>query len=228
MKEANLFIVGYMYACAAGVQSKGNILVLSYPGTSYLHMTAKLAEEFKLYGYNTTFVIPESPLKDTCVKKFNMDVIVSDGLTKSMKLIADGTHALVSNGFNGSTLAWFSVTNHGKKICENVLTDEKLFEDLKSRHFHIAILNVAVMNLCFSVIPYRLSIPFIWQEFVVIDTGSVLHPAVFPTNYLQPSSDKMSFLQRVSNTLFYTFILTQPDLINPNDVVGTFALINHT
>ena len=106
-----------------------------------------------------------------------------------------------------------------KKICKNVLTDEKLFEDLKSRHFHIVILNVAVMNLCFSVIPYRLSIPFIWQEFVVIDTESVLHPAVFPTNYLQPSSDKMSFLQRVSNTMFYTFILTQPDLINPIDVV---------
>ena len=93
-----------------------------------------------------------------------------------------------------------------KKICKNVLTDEKLFEDLKSRHFHIVILNVAVMNLCFSVIPYRLSIPFIWQEFVVIDTGSVIHPEVFPTNYLQPSSDKMSFLQRVSNSMFYTFI----------------------
>ena len=43
------FIVGYMYANGAGVQSKGNILVLTYPGTSYLHRTAKLAEELKLY-----------------------------------------------------------------------------------------------------------------------------------------------------------------------------------
>ena len=70
-------IVGY--ACRAEVQSKGNILVLSYSGTCCLHRTAYLAEELKMYGYNTTFVMPGGPLKDTFVKKFNIDVICRFG-----------------------------------------------------------------------------------------------------------------------------------------------------
>ena len=209
--------------CHGEFQSGGNILVLSYPGTSYLHRTAYLAEELKLLRYNTTFVMPDGPVKEMFIKKFDMDVIVSDGLTKSMKLIVDGTETLVSNGFNGSTLAWFGLTKHGENICKNLLLDHKLFDNLRKRNFRIAILNGAVMNLCFSVIPYRLSIPFIRQEFVVIDIGSVLHPAVFPVNYFQPTSDKMTFLQRLGNTLFYVFLLTTPDAINPKDVVRTFV-----
>ena len=205
------------------VQSGGNVLVLSYPGTSYLQTTAYLAEELKQYGYNTTFVLPYGLLKGMFIKKFNTDVIVSDGLTKSMKLIVDGTQRMISDGFNGSTLAWFSVTKYGEQICKNVLTDKKLFDSLRKRHFRIAILNVAVMNLCFSVIPYRLSIPFIRQEFVVIGIGSLLHPAVFPINYFHPTSVEMTFLQRLSNTLFYLLILTPPDAINPKDVVRQFA-----
>ena len=58
---------------------------------------------------------------------------------------------------------------------------------------------------------------------MVTDIGSLLHPAVFPINYFHPTSDKMTFLQRLSNTLFYLLILTQPDAINPKDVVRQFA-----
>ena len=60
-------------------------------------------------------------MKEMFIKKFNMDIIVSDGLTKSMKLIVDGTQRMISDGFNGSTLAWFSVTKYGEQICKNVL-----------------------------------------------------------------------------------------------------------
>ena len=52
---------------------------------------------------------------------------------------------------------------------------------------------------------------------------TLVHPAVYPAAFVLPLSDKMSYIQRVYNSLIYMKLFTFPDQVNPPDVVGMFA-----
>ena len=54
-------------------------------------------------------------------------------------------------------------------------------------------------------------------------SGILIHPAVFPVNVFLPTTDKMTYFQRLGNTLFYVVYLLKPDMFSPADIVGTFA-----
>ena len=108
-------------------------------------------------------------------------------------------------------------------MCYNIGEDEKLFRELQERNFTIAVINTVFTNLCTSVIPYKLGIPFIREEAIPLASGILIHPAAYPVNMFLPTTDKMTYFQRLANTLFYVVYLLKPDLFNPSDIVGTFA-----
>ena len=114
---------------------------------------------------------------------------------------------------------------HFVKFCTYVAGDTALLETLKQRKFDMSIIDTVLVNPCISVIPYKLSIP-------VVDYGahvqvhrmrSIIHPSVYPLVKVFPLTDRMSYCERIGNTLLYLAALLLPDMCNPMDIVGTYA-----
>ena len=198
----------------------GDILIIPMPAFSALYRSACLAQHLKDNGQNVTVVLPDGQPKITLLEEFDFDHIVSEGMTEALETIDEVVNAVVP--FNGSKLGIISALKFGR-VCYFLGNDEKLLDVLKQRQFNIAVLNVGPMNLCASIIPYKLGIPFVWETIIPQEARSLIHPAVFPINMFIPSTDNMTFLERLGNTLYYGMYLLKPDLFNPSDVVGTFA-----
>ena len=200
----------------------GNILIIPMPAFSALYRSACLAQHLKDNGQNVTVVLPDGQPKTTLLEEFDFDHIVSEGMTKAMETLDEVVSSMVPAAFSGSKLGIFSILKL-RRLCYYLGNDEKLFDVLMQRQFKIAVLNMAVINLCVSIIPYKLGIPFIWETIIPQEARSLIHPAVFPVNVLIPSTDNMTFLERLGNTVYYGMYLLKPDLFNPSDIVGTFA-----
>ena len=197
--------------------------MLPKPGYSYLHRTGNLARELVSSGYNVTVILKDGPIKGNIIKDFALvDVLISDALTKFAHLNEEFYKEVIHSGFRGSNFE-FLIQPKFKNMCFDLALDETLLGKLRQKNFDIAIVNMADYNTCASVIPYKLSIPFIREEVVPRDAGRLVNPAVYPTNYLFPTTDKMSYMQRLANTLFYIFWFVRPDILSPPDAVGTLA-----
>lgn len=216
------FLVSVLVVLFNVSSSHGNILILPLPIFSAVYKTSCLARELKEHGRDVTVVLPDGMIRETITAEFDLDVIISDGMTKSIEVVDEIANTLISNTFNNSIWGITALTGFGQ-VCANILNDKELFRSLQERKFSIAIINTEFVNLCISVIPYKLSIPFIREEVLPIDMRNPIHPAVFPVNILLPSTDRMTYLERVGNTLMYFLLLTRPEQINPSDVVGRFA-----
>ena len=201
----------------------GNVLLLPKPGHSYLYRTGSLARELVSYGYNVTVVLADVPLKRTITNEFALaDVLISDALTKFIPVNEEHSKILTHAGFGGSSIEFLSLRKF-RKFCFDLAFDEELLIQLRAKKFNIAIVNMGIFNLCASVVPYKLAIPFIREEVVPRDMGRLINPAVYPTNYDFPTTDKMTYIQRLANTLYYIYWLIRPNMETPSDVVGSLA-----
>ena len=202
----------------------GDILILPIPIFSALYKSACLARELKQHGYNVTVVLPDGPAKKTLLEEFDFDFIVSEGMTNTLETVIDAvTNVVIPSAFSGSQMGMISLLTKCGLMCYTIGNDEKLLKALQQRNFKIAVINMAFINLCASVIPYKLGIPFIREAAVPLESRILIHPAVFPVNVFLPSTDEMTFFQRLGNTLYYAIYLLKPEWFNPSDVVGTFA-----
>ena len=200
----------------------GGILIIPMPVFSAMYKSACLARELKERGHHVTVVLPDGGTRKTLLEEFDFDYIVSEGMTKSLALLDEVSNEVIQNAFSGSKMGLTKLTKFGQ-LCYSIGEDEKLFKELQERNFKIAVINTIFTNLCTSVIPYKLGIPFILEEAIPMASGILVHPAVFPVNMLLPTTDEMTYFQRLGNTLFYVIYLLKPDMFNPRDIVGTFA-----
>ena len=179
----------------------GNILIMPMPGLSNVYRMASIARELQSFGYNSTFVLADVPIKHKLMTDFNVDVIVSDGFTKTMSTLEEVAASFASNGFRGSKSSMNNLKNFGL-VCPAVVQDDAdLMKNLQKRKFDIAILSMSPINLCASVIPYKLSVPFIHQEYFVQTMRSMIHPAAYPAHLMLSVTDQMTFF---STSLQYT------------------------
>ena len=200
----------------------GGILIIPMPVFSAMYKSACLARELKERGHNVTVVLPDGHAKETLLEEFGFDYIVSEGLTKTLGILDEVANKVIQSAFTGSKMGLMQLTKFGQ-MCYNIGEDVTLFKELQERNFKIAVINTVFTNLCTSVIPYKLGIPFIREEALAVAPGMLIHPAVFPVNILLPTTDEMTYFERLGNTLFYLVYLLSTDMFNPSDVVGQFA-----
>ena len=203
---------------------KGRILALQMPIPSRWMVLKTLARELKEFGYKTTMVIPGDKHVEESMTDSEIDVIVSEGMTQFYSIFNNISTEVVKQGFSGKTGIIRPFENLGK-FCPYLVEDLALMETLQKRKFDMAVIDTLLVNLCVSVIPYKLSIPFIHygRSFKVQELRTIVHPGVYPATWALPLSDKMPYLQRVQNTLIYIKLMAYPDPFYPSDIVGTFA-----
>ena len=203
---------------------QGNILVLSMQGYSRWLSMLSITRELEKFGYKSTFVFPDDQQAAKFKDEFEVDVIVSDGMTKFEEYIRDTYVSLLQCGLRGSTTP-ISLLQNFAKYCPLVAGDKNLMQTLHTRHFDLVIIDTIFVTPCINVIPYKLSVPFI-QYGLIIElqhVRSLVHPSSSPVHRAIPIADKMTYLERISNALIYLSLLILPDGFNPSDIVGTFA-----
>ena len=202
----------------------GNILAITMQGDSRYRTMIGLGKELKQFGYKLTVILPAGHQIEKTMADSGIDVIVSEGLTKYTPIFNKAVAGLAEYGFSGITGAVPSVQDFDK-FCPYLVGDKILMETLQKRRFGAVIIDTVLANLCVSVIPYKLSIPFIHfgRIFQLEQMRTLVHPGVYPVTFFLPLSDKMTFTERVYNSLVYTVLMVLPDKINPRNVVGKFA-----
>ena len=201
----------------------GGILIIPMPSFSAMYRSACLAQELKKRGHNVTVVLPGGSAKETLLEEFDFDVIVSEGMKKAFMEVHEIASVIMQSAFNGSKLMGLLKLPRFGQMCYNIAEDETLFKTIQAKNFKLAVINTVFTNLCISVIPYKLGIPFIREEQMPLESGILIHPAVFPVDPFLPTTDKMTYFQRLGNTLLYVVYLLKPDMFSPWDIVGTFA-----
>ena len=205
-------------------QSHGNVLFLIMHGYSRWYGNCKIAQELKAYGYNSSFVVSKGTVKRTA--DLGIDTIISDGMTKFDDIMDDVQVQLANAGFSGEPLP-FSTVKRLFEYCPLVVGDNKLMESLKQRHFDAVIADTIFVEVCMSVIAYKLSIPFIQtgRGFHAHNMRTLIHPSSYPVSFVLPLplTDTMTYTERIFNTMIYVLLSVAPDPFNPADLVGTFA-----
>ena len=208
------------------IKHRGNILALSMQGYSRWISMINIANELKELGYKTTFVFPDDPQVTMIKEKFDVEIIQSDGMTRFVEYMMGGGFfaSVVEHGLKGFTSP-LSLYLKFEKYCTFVVGDTALMQALEKRHFDLVLIDTLFVNPCISVIPYKLSVPFIHYGavFDVHHMRSLVHPSVYPVTKLLNLTDQMTYLERIGNHLVYLAMLTLPDLFSPSDIVGTFA-----
>lgn len=219
------FVVAMLTTAWVNIAAAENILILPFPSMSYLNREANLAQELKSRNHNVTMIVPGGLIKDRLLTEFHIDdidVIVSEGMNKALALILDLLDSLTVSSFQGSKLAIFNIIWKARMACSYVVQDEELLQALKNGKFDIAIIDT-ISNTCFSVIPYKLSIPFIQQERLFHKIRGLIHPAAHPALDHLVVIEKLSFVQRMLNTAMLILLHFLPSFNEPVDVTGTFA-----
>ena len=210
------------YVCEP--KREGNILALVMPYPTRWMVLKTLSRELKEFGYQTTVVLPADEVIENSMTNSGVDIIVSNGLTQFYSSFDKMVSLLFSNGFSGNAKFATSVQIIDK-LCPYLVHDSVLMDTLHKRKFDAAIIDTPLVNLCTSVIPYKLSIPFIQygRNFKLHEMRTLVHPGVYPATLLLTVSDKMSYLQRVQNILLYIKSMVFADPLHPPNIVGTFA-----
>ena len=213
-----------LHSCLCEPADKGNILaIIQGPGSSRWMVFKTLSHELRKFGYKTTVVGPDDPEIEKQMTDSAIDFIVSEGLTQSHHIIRNSITSYIGQSFSGVNVA--PSAQMFTKFCDYLLNDSALIETLRKRKFVAAVIDTPLLNLCSSVIPYRLSIPFIHfgRIFEHQKLRTWINPGVYPATCILAISDKMSYLERVFNTLIYIRLMTFPDKITPPDLVGKYA-----
>ena len=99
------------------------------------------------------------------------------------------------------------ILHKNKIICDTVLLDEKLLKKLESAHFDILISDP--VTACGELVAEKLHLPFIYSlRFTFGNTmerlcGGIPSPPSYVPASLGGLTDRMTFLQRMGNMLFY-------------------------
>ena len=205
---------------------QGNVLVLSMPAYSRWFSLVNIAHELKIIGYNTTFVLPDGPGRQHITGVSESDIIVSEGMNKFVHYFRENIAApFIKHGTTTCSAIPLSYLLRFNKLCPFVASNKPLLQQLEQRHFDLVIVYTNFENPCLSVIPYKLSVPFIHfgALFEIHHMRSLIHPSVYPVIKFLPLTDRMTYFERKDNTLLYLGMMILPDPINPSDIVGTFA-----
>ncbi|CAC5399672.1 UGT [Mytilus coruscus] len=198
------------------------IVVLVPPLWSNILPVLNVAKELEKYNHSATFVF--STAMDTAIR--SEGISVQSVIAKSFDNISmDMVSQVVAEKLNRSWSIPFSqILKRASKHCHNFMTDDELFQVLSSEKFAYAIIANAPGILCYEILAYKLSLPFV---FIGAHYDSVLNripfnPATTPALW-SGFTDKMTFKQRVLNSLFYIVQLIKPTMPSFENLVSKYV-----
>lgn len=217
------YIVGIVTLLLVCVQwiSSARILVILPPTHSAITPFLPAIEELRLkYGHQSTIVFNEDLAKG--YQNSSFDYIISKNLTKFK--FATVIEQVMETASKGKILATIGgVINGFSNLCNAYLSDKELSERLLKKKFDLAIIWKSPLGQCLPLIPYKLSIPFItFGNFDIVNDRIPFSPSFVPNLFLEVS-DKMSFTERLMNSIAFSLQFFFYDMVTPSGAVTNYV-----
>ncbi|GAB1601278.1 2-hydroxyacylsphingosine 1-beta-galactosyltransferase-like [Argonauta hians] len=175
-----------------------NILFLSWPLFSHVQGLASLSKELNKLSHTSYFPVTED-LAGHFNKYEGLKVLPMKTDPNLSKFKEIGMKLLYKN----SNVTFEQLRHLMHIICDNLLLDGSWFQSLKAVNATIAVVDYVFMSNCLAIIPYRLSIPYIFQglnfeHFALTRTPWL--PSTFP-HLMLINSDRMNYYDRIANSI---------------------------
>lgn len=179
------------------VAEADNILLLSWPLFSHVQALASMARELSKFSH-TSYL----PITEDLVGSFKTYKGVKVMHMKSDPNLLTFTDMGMRLLYKDSNVTFKQLQDIMDVICDNLLLDEDWFQSLKAINATIAVVDYVFMSNCLAIIPYKLSIPYVFQginfEHYAISRTPWL-PSTFPHLALI-NTDQMNFYDRLENS----------------------------
>ncbi|CAC5366282.1 UGT [Mytilus coruscus] len=177
------------------------------------HMLPMIAisKELEKLNHSVTFAVASRMNTDLINDGFNISTIIAKSLDQFYfeDIIREMVETMMSGAKITALADWLKGTN---ALCHGYLNDTAHVQELAAQHFNYAIVDYAP-TLCFSVMAYKLNLPFIsLGAFIDPSVNRVpFNPSFMPTLF-SSFNDKMTFLERIINTVRYLILLLRPSV----------------
>ena len=200
-----------------------NFVMFMAQTRSHVFPFLSIAHELEKYDHTVTFVLSTSMKKKLESEGINVEYIIAKSLDDPafIESIAALSESQMTNytGF----MPIINMIKAANGQCHTFMNDQELYEKLKNEHFDYAIIDFDPI-FCYEVLAYKLSLPFVFYYSLIdrIMHRSPFNPSFMPA-FLTRFTDKMTFLERVVNTLVSILQLSIPSMPAFESLVGKYV-----
>ncbi|XP_029642945.1 UDP-glucuronosyltransferase 2B20-like [Octopus sinensis] len=223
MNTMRTFKLSFFYLSLLSINQPSkadNILFLSMPWFSHVQNQIHTAMKLKVYGHTSYFSLP--PKLITHFKNGNGIKFIPIKEDQNVSRFIELSMKFFSRKKEGS---WLQIKQLIQKMCDNFLLDNDWYHSIKELNASLAIVDSAFFSQCLAIVPYRLSIPFLFQG-LALGPPSLRrvpwNPAVFPLLSFA-HSDKMTFFQKLKNTIATCSFFIFFPMVSPSKSVKEYA-----
>ena len=178
---------------------------------SHVFPFLSIANELEKYNHSVTFVLSTSMKNKIESEGINVEYIIAKSLEDPV--FVESIAALLERKMtNAGFMPLINLAKAANGQCHNFTTDQELYEKLKKEQFDYAMVDFTPV-LCFEVLAYKLSLPFV---FVGAHIDLIMHRSPFNPSFMPAFftrfTDRMSFLERVVNTLLSILQVAKPHM----------------
>lgn len=202
-----------------------NILFITYPIYSLIRPIKPAIDElFYKYGHRSTVIMSSTLAENEMIKNSTIDVITLKSLNEA-DTPAFNMSKIIENLSIGKSYYDLEYVKLLKESCELFLSDQQLFRQLHKRHFKFAVVSNEALGMCFNIIPYKLSIPFMHfgYNYDPVNERIPYSASFVPAAPILDLSDKMSFLERCLNFIYFCAFTVVQDVSASWFVVYKYA-----
>uniref|UniRef100_A0A8D0GQN8 UDP-glucuronosyltransferase n=1 Tax=Sphenodon punctatus TaxID=8508 RepID=A0A8D0GQN8_SPHPU len=215
---AGKWILFALFSCLGSV-SGGRVLVWPADNSHWINIKIIL-EELRARGHAMTVLVPSffQIIDPTKPSPFNLEVVTVPFTKEEMDVMME--EFLWVWVYEAPKLSYWELFSKldnitgklvslNKMLCDGVVWNEKLLRKLEASHFDVLLSDPLLP--CGELVAEKLNIPFVYTfRFSIGNTverlcGSLPAPPSYVPASMGGMTDKMSFMERTKNMLFYVF-----------------------
>ena len=201
-------IVSLLYLlCVATSTYCAKILLVPVQMKSHMSEVLHTVDELPRRGHQVHLVVSEATSVPKSVYQNNITVLRYKTSQKkhhfeSDEFVRENVAAALTETREDDVKGMSGIAERVLDDCREMMADVNLVESIKELKFDIAVVDAFLISPCSAILPYHLSIPFVT---VGTDYNPTIHavpilPSFVPMPLL-PYTDRMTFLQRLKNTI---------------------------
>ncbi|KAL8579441.1 hypothetical protein ACOMHN_026806 [Nucella lapillus] len=195
------------------------VLVIPMPHTSHTKYHINVAHQLIKLGHQVWLTMPDYLLAKGVLNTSRLNIIEYS----THQNVEDTTmHELRDKYFSGEGADFPAFGQLMKQFCQSLLKNETFFQVIKTIRPQFIIIDNVLLKM-FSVIPYRLGVPFVFvgTAYDPLSARVPFSPAVTPIP-LFPFTDNMDFTDRFKNVILFLLSMVMDPFVE-SDAVATYA-----
>lgn len=215
--------IAFVITILSPLANCGDILFIIVLAYSFIPPLLSIAESLRGHGHRSTFILSDSLAKVPILKDKPIDIVISDAMSKFRLKDKINSHAQAA--FRREGMLKFKLRDIYADLCNQVLEDDNLFKDLKKRKFDLAVVSKHPIAICFNIVAYKLSLPFVHVGigYDVVNDRLPYLPSFVTDIFFLGYSNKRTVREKIVSAIFYMYRQLYPDIISQRNAIAKYA-----